>query len=216
MGWSSERGGRRKPAASFASGARPTSSTHSVGVPARASSAGGGIRTRTGLTPQGILGPLRLPFRHPGNRASGFKYSVADGDAVGFAAIAPYYGHTIMPAEDARGCGDCHVNVIGPGGSAAQEYNASGQITIAEWDADAGVLLRPHNGIIPIPPDYLTSLQFDFVDLFDPANPPANGSDPTRWQFLKAGADTIQILEQYGAPLTEDQMTKLGMEPPAP
>jgi len=142
--------------------------------------------------------------------------TVADGDAVGFAAIAPYYGHTIMPAEDARGCGDCHVNVIGPGGSAAQEYNASGQITIAEWDADAGVLLRPHNGIIPIPPDYLTSLQFDFVDLVDPANPPANGSDPTSWQFLKAGADTIQILEQYGAPLTEDQMTKLGIVSPTP
>ena len=28
--------------------------------------AGGGIRTRTGLSPQGILSPLRLPFRHPG------------------------------------------------------------------------------------------------------------------------------------------------------
>jgi predicted CXXCH cytochrome family protein len=142
--------------------------------------------------------------------------TVADGDAVGFAAIAPYYGHTIMPKEDTRGCGDCHVNVIGPGGSAAQEYNASGQITIAEWVDAESRLVRPHNGIIPIPPDYLTSLQFDFVDLVDPANPPASGSDPASWQFLKAGADTIQILEQYGAPLTEEQMTKLGMEPPAP
>jgi len=140
--------------------------------------------------------------------------TVADGDAVGFATIAPYYGHTIMPAEEVRDCGDCHVNMGGPGGSAALEYNADGRITIAEWVDGESRLVRPHNGIIPIPPDYLTSLYFDFVDLVDPANPPANGADPGSWEFLKAGADTIQILQQYGAPLTADQMTKLGITGP--
>jgi hypothetical protein len=29
--------------------------------------AGGGTRTRTGFSPQRILSPLRLPFRHPGS-----------------------------------------------------------------------------------------------------------------------------------------------------
>ena len=137
--------------------------------------------------------------------------TVAGGDAVGFVTIAPYYGHTIMPKEDARGCGDCHINFVGPGGTAINQYADSAYIRIATWDGSA--LVRPHNGIIPIPPDYLTSLRFDFVDLVDPDNPPATGSDPASWQFLKSGADTIQILEQYGAPLTAGQMESLGVSP---
>ncbi len=32
----------------------------------RLAGAGGGTRTRTGISPQRILSPLRLPFRHPG------------------------------------------------------------------------------------------------------------------------------------------------------
>jgi hypothetical protein len=139
--------------------------------------------------------------------------TVADGDAVGFVTIAPYYAHTIMPAADTRGCTDCHRN-IGAGNTAIEEYNTTGLVTVAEWDDVNGGFLRPHNGIVPIPDDYLTSLYFEFADLVDPDNPPASGSNPADWQFLKAGADTIQILEQYGAPLTEGQMESLGMTGP--
>ena len=140
----------------------------------------------------------------------------AGGDAVGYVTIAPYYSHTIMPAAEARVCGDCHVgNQGGPGGTAGQQYVDEGVITIAEWVDDATGLNRRHNGIIPIPPDYLTALEFDFVDLRDPDNPPNSSQqpvDPAQWQFLKSGADAIQVLEQYGAPLTEGQITSLGMD----
>ena len=36
--------------------------------------AGGGTRTRTELTPQGILSPLRLPFRHAGVTVPGAAF----------------------------------------------------------------------------------------------------------------------------------------------
>ena len=154
---------------------------------------------------------------HPMNMQTLKFGTVADGDEVGFVTIAPYYAHTIMPAEDARGvpgtCGLCHAN-FGPENTAIAEYNATGLVTVAEWDDVNGGFIRPHNGIVPIPADYLTSLYFEFADLVDPDNPPASGSDPADWQFLKAGADTIQILEQYGAPLTEGQMGSLGMTGP--
>jgi predicted methyltransferase len=59
-----------------------------------------------------------------------------------------------------------------------------------------------------MPFDYLTSLKFDFVTTDSP-----DGVDAV-WTFLKAGADTIQVLEFWMTPLDAGQMAALGMTGP--
>ncbi|GBC82973.1 hypothetical protein HRbin10_02111 [bacterium HR10] len=113
-----------------------------------------------------------------------------------FVAIAPYRAHTIV--KEARTCDECHNN------AAVQEYRQTGKITITRWDPAQGKLVGP-KGIIPIPPDWRQALQFDFVDYTgDPKSPT---TDPTKWVFLKSGADLMQML--YADPLTPEQMRKL-------
>jgi hypothetical protein len=64
--------------------------------------------------------------------------------------------------------------------------------------------------VVPLPADYLESLKFDF------ATTDSETGEGAVWTFLKAGADTIQILPQYVTPLSVEQMGKLGMVKPAP
>ncbi|MCS7192741.1 MAG: cytochrome c3 family protein [Armatimonadetes bacterium] len=113
-----------------------------------------------------------------------------------FVAIAPYRAHTIV--KEGRKCDECHNN------AAVQEYNQTGKITVTKWNAAQGRLVGPR-GIIPIPPDWRQALKFDFVDYTgDPKSPT---TDPTKWVFLKSGADLMQML--YAEPLTPAQMQKL-------
>jgi hypothetical protein len=107
-----------------------------------------------------------------------------------FIAMAPFYAHTI--ARNARTCDQCHNN------AAVQDYVDDGVIDVVTWNAGESKL-DYLQGVIPVPPDYLTSLRFDFVDLDQPGG--------TVWSFLKTGADTIQMV--YGEPLTQAQMDKL-------
>lgn len=107
-----------------------------------------------------------------------------------FVALAPFYSHTI--ARSARTCSDCHGN------AAMTDWVADSVIDVVTWDAGQGKLTHV-NGVIPVPPNYLTGLRFDFVDLDQPGG--------TVWSFLKTGADTIQIL--FAEPLTAQQMDKL-------
>ncbi len=111
-----------------------------------------------------------------------------------FVAVAPYRAHTIT--KQGRGCTECHNN------AAIQEYAKTGKITVSKWDGSKLVFTK---GIIPIPPDWKTALQLDFVDYTgDPAKPE---TDPTKWVFLKSGADLMQML--YAEPLTKEQIQKL-------
>jgi hypothetical protein len=111
-----------------------------------------------------------------------------------FLAVAPYRAHTI--AKNARKCQDCHDN------AALREYNETGKIVVTKWDGSKVVNKK---GVIPVPPDWRTAFQLDFVDYTgDPASPT---TDPSKWVFLKTGADGKQML--YAEPLTAQQMQKL-------
>jgi hypothetical protein len=123
-----------------------------------------------------------------------------------FVAFGFYTPHTIGPAATARICVDCHTPANNP---AIEQYNAEGIIDVAKWDEGLGNLVYP-TGVVPLPEDFLESLQFDFAATDDPAG--AAGT----WYFLKAGADTIQILPQYVTPLSVEQMGKLDMIKPVP
>ena len=111
-----------------------------------------------------------------------------------FLAVAPYRAHTI--ARNAKKCEDCHDN------AAIREYNQTGQITVTRWDGSRIVNTK---GVIPVPPDWQTAFKLDFVDYTgDPRSPT---TDPTKWVFLKSGADGKQML--YAEPLTAQQLQKL-------
>ncbi|MGQ9519310.1 MAG: hypothetical protein ACUVTP_04340 [Candidatus Fervidibacter sp.] len=118
-----------------------------------------------------------------------------------FVAIAPYRAHTIV--KEARKCDECHNN------AAIQEYEQTGKITVTKWDHAQGKLLGP-KGVVPIPPDWQKALQFDFVDYT--GDPKSATTDPTKWVFLKSGADLMQML--YAEPLTLEQMRKLSNHSP--
>ena len=98
---------------------------------------------------------------------------------------------------------------MGGTNEAIVEYNATGEIQVAEWDDVAKTMSYP-TGIVPMPNDYLSALKFDFVTT---TSPDGAGAE---WTFLKAGADTIQVLEFWMTPLDADQMAALGMVAPAP
>ena len=89
---------------------------------------------------------------------------------------------------------------------AIDQYNAEGIIDVAKWNPAIENLEYP-TGVVPLPEDFLESLKFDFATSAD------NGAT---WTFLKAGADTIQILPEYVTPLSVDQMELLGMVKPLP
>jgi hypothetical protein len=112
-----------------------------------------------------------------------------------FVALAPYRAHTIT--KQGRACTECHAS------EALKEYKNTGKITLSKWDGQKLVFTK---GVIPVPPDWQKALQLDFVDYKgDPKDPQ---TDPTKWVFLKSGADLMQML--YAEPLTEEQLKKLG------
>jgi len=113
-----------------------------------------------------------------------------------FLAVAPYRAHTIT--ADALKCEECHDN------AAVREYNQTGKIEVAKWDANAKRVVNK-KGVIPVPPDWQTAFQLDFVDYIGDVAAPT--TDPTKWVFLKTGADGKQML--YAEPLTAQQMQKL-------
>ncbi len=83
-------------------------------------------------------------------------------DNKAFVAIAPFHAHTIA-RNAVTSCRDCHNN------SFVQEYESTGRMTIVTWN-DAEHAFVPAQGIIPVPSDWETALQFSFGTL-DPADP---------------------------------------------
>ncbi len=131
-----------------------------------------------------------------------YQSLIYQGDKT-FNAWGPYYPHTIMPKDSTRACGDCHSNAI------INEYNNTHQIVVAKWDSVSVPKKIVHTqGVIPIPPDYLTSLVFDFANYTGKVD--TAYTDPTKWVFAKRGLTGTQMLSRYVLPLTASQMTKLG------
>ena len=122
-----------------------------------------------------------------------FQSLVYEGQS--FYTIAPYYAHSIYRPDPSTVCNDCHAS------AAAAEYNETGMITVADWDHEAGQLVGP-TGVIPIPPDWRTALQFDYLDYT--AEDLSAETDPAAWEFLRADTNLNQML--FAEPLTEEQM----------
>ena len=118
-----------------------------------------------------------------------FQSAVFQGQS--FYVVAPYTSHSVVKEVE---CESCHDN------AAINQYNDSGEITVATWDAGTSTLNGP-TGVIPIPEDFDTALQFDFLD-YDPGT--------ATWSFLKTGADLTQMM--YATPLTADQLAALATD----
>ena len=135
-----------------------------------------------------------------------------DNQGATFVAIGPYYSHSIQ--KNAITCEACHAS------AALQQYVDEGQIDVVRWKPADGVEVAPADmgsqgwqapkGVIPVPPDATTALNFDFVDLVDPSAPlnASNTSSSNRVLF-KRGADRIHFLDEFVRPLTAAQMTRL-------
>ncbi|MEJ2483842.1 MAG: hypothetical protein P8049_12220, partial [Gemmatimonadota bacterium] len=118
-----------------------------------------------------------------------------------YVAFGFYTPHTIGTG---RACTACHDPANNP---AIEQYNAEGVIDVASWDDGTKTMTYP-TGIVPLPEDDLTALQFDFVTT------DSEDGVGAVWTFLKAGADTIRVPDQFVTPLSIDQMAKLDMVPP--
>jgi len=72
-----------------------------------------------------------------------------------FVGILPIFNHTIMDAENARKCGDCHNN------DAVKEYREEGKIWVARWDEDnKSMWLR--KGVEPLTHEQMLELMKDY------------------------------------------------------
>ena len=129
-----------------------------------------------------------------------------------FAAIAPYYAHTIT--ADGRTCTACHAN-FGGDVAAISEYNDTGTITLTTWDdaAEGAARLTGPAGVIPVPLDWATAFQFAWLDYTGDAATPVADTDPTLWvNFENGPSQATQML--FGTPLTDEQMSAMGATGP--
>lgn len=104
-------------------------------------------------------------------------------------AWGPFHGHTIT--QQGRDCRGCHIN------ENVLEYGAEGELKVVHWDADQNKLVNLE-GIIPVPPDWSTSLLFDYV---------TKDGDGSGWRFLETGPDKSHM--RFATPLTSSQMDEL-------
>ena len=139
-----------------------------------------------------------------------------------FYAMAPYVAHTITKGEAVE-CEDCHLYVKGQGqgkklnitgGNAAlAQYLTEKRITATKWvpdttnltDQNYGTLTGP-TGVIPVPPDWATTLKFDHVYWTGAADGPLVPGG-AGWDYLQTGADLVQM--PFGSPLSKEQINRL-------
>ncbi len=107
-------------------------------------------------------------------------------NAEAFYAMAPYVAHTITKGETVE-CEDCHLYVKGKGQgkklnitrgyAALAQYLTEKRVTATKWvpettnlaDQNYGTLTGP-TGVIPVPLDWATTLEFDHVYWTGPAD----------------------------------------------
>jgi len=104
-----------------------------------------------------------------------------------FVAFGPYHAHTIT--AQGRHCLDCHSS------DRIDELNDTGHIAMTWWDSDAGQLQHA-TGVIPFVPDLFT---WQFVDLVD-------------GEWAPSSTDLTQYQNEFCTPLTEEQLSALGVE----
>jgi hypothetical protein len=133
-----------------------------------------------------------------------FQSLTYEGNA--FVAFAPYTAHATT--KQGRGCADCHVDQpVGGANEAIAQYNETGAIRFAKWDAERRALDWIH-GVVPIPEDYAKTLKMEFLTFGgDPATPA--GEDKRNWASIgKQSWDGSQMF--FASPLNREQMDKLG------
>ncbi|MGC8594476.1 MAG: T9SS type A sorting domain-containing protein [Candidatus Kryptoniota bacterium] len=114
-----------------------------------------------------------------------------------FVVAAPFYSHTIR--KRGRACTDCHNNSI------VQQYNNNHFVPIIKWDSTQSKLFNT-KGVIPLAPDWKDAFGFDFLNY---TGKPDSATNPTKWVFLKSGANGEQIIPSYFQPLTAQEMAKI-------
>ena len=149
---------------------------------------------------------FKMLMNHNGKvHTATFQALVHEGET--FVAIAPFYGHSISK-EDIE-CSSCHYD-DGDGNPILGEYADTGKIVVTSWDAEAegtDRLVGP-TGVIPIPPDWQTALEFAFLDYTGDATDAISGTDNLPfWEYLKSTADGSHIV--FGEPLTAEQIEAL-------
>jgi hypothetical protein len=117
--------------------------------------------------------------------------------------IAPFRSHLIQ--KNAKTCTDCHNNMGGTN-SAINEYNSTGKITMASWDATQKKMITK-TGVIPIPATWRSALKFDYATYTGDVNNLT--SDPMKWEYLKSTSDNGHLY--YAEPLDSATLAKLGV-----
>ncbi|MGC1953187.1 MAG: cytochrome c3 family protein [Gammaproteobacteria bacterium] len=113
--------------------------------------------------------------------------SITTEDDKTFYSIVPRHTHSIV-RNGVSSCGDCHFNAV------VQQYLAGGKITVLSSDPDGKPIFG--QGIMPIPEDWQSALQFAFWK-----------NDNGAWQFLKNETDQARMM--FAMPLSAHQMEAL-------
>ncbi len=152
-----------------------------------------------------ITGFIFLVNRTKDNKVHPATFQAITYEGKAGVAFGPSVAHTIVKTG-ARTCSDCHAN-FGGQIPAIQDFNSDGVIKFATWNA-ADSTLSWHQGIVPLPANYQSSLKMDYLtyngNVSDPVQPSKN------WSVVKDVADMFQIM--YCTPLTKQQMAKIGMD----
>ncbi|MGE0401023.1 MAG: hypothetical protein AB7T06_30215 [Kofleriaceae bacterium] len=166
------------------------------------------FETEIGLDQKKYFGPPPLNgfvFLANDMRPGGGKVTTASFQSLthgtnAFAGFAPFYAHTI--SREGRVCADCHATAT------TQEYQATGQLRITTWTppASAGQAgsIAMRQGVIPIPRDWRTSFQWDFVGA-----PMLGPTLPDFTLFVDPNGADFQMLSSYLTPLTNQQMNRI-------
>ncbi len=124
-----------------------------------------------------------------------------------FLAVAPFFGHSIT--KDDIECSDCHL-FAGQGNPNLVQLRDTGKITVTRWDptkTGTARLIGP-SGVIPVPENWKTALEFAFLTFnADPSTPINATGDLPFWDFLKTEKDGAHM--PYGSPLTPAQINKM-------
>jgi hypothetical protein len=116
-----------------------------------------------------------------------------------FYGLTSFYSHTVTKV-DAKKCQDCHDNQY------VRAIKAGTVVKISSWDEPTKKLVNA-KGVIPVPENWKTALTLDFADYTGRAD--TTYTDPTKWVFLKTGADSSHMLPAYATPMTTAQMNAL-------
>gem|GEM_PF-382088 len=118
-----------------------------------------------------------------------------------FYGLTSFYSHTVTRV-DAKKCQDCHDNQY------VRSIKAGTVIKITSWDEPSKKLINA-KGVIPVPENWKTALTLDFADYTGRAD--TTYTDPTKWVFLKTGADSSHMLPAYATPMSAAQMNALAL-----